>query len=241
MRNIRAILLLIFLMTPVWAVSQDESHYFRITDLGEFMRATPEELREMRGESYGTLGTPYVFPEFMNGDIYFSDKTVIRNASLNYDCYNNQVLIKRGEEYFMLNNHLIEFIEFRVREDSTVLFKPVFLLEKKQTLFLKVLYAQQSTLYKHYYKDFQKADYTGAYSQDRRYDEYIDNHAWYIQLNGGEIQQLKPRKKEILQIMEPEKEAIEKFLKKEKPDLKSDQDLVRLVKLYDELQIAESP
>lgn len=223
------------------AVSQWDVHHLRITDLGEFLRATPEQQREWRGDSYGTIGTPYVYQEFKKGNIYFTDMTAILDAPINYDCYNNQMLINHGETNYILNNYLIDFIEFKIREDSTVRFRQVFLVDKKKTVFMKVLYSKESTLYKYFYKSFQKADYTGAYSQDRRYDEYIDNHAWYIQLNGEEIQSLKPKKKAILQVLEPEKEEIEKFLKKEKPDLKSDQDLVRLVELYDELQNPESP
>jgi hypothetical protein len=229
------------LYIPLTAFSQGMGEYVRITDLGEFLRATPEQMREMTGESYGTIGTPYVYPEFKKGNIYFTDMTAILNAPINYDCYNNLMLISRGETHYILNNHLIDFIEFKIREDSTVRFKQVFLVDKKKTVFMKVLYSKESTLYKYFHKSFQKADYTGAYSQDRRYDEYIDNHAWYIQLSGEEIQRLKPKKKAILQVLEPEKEEIGKFLKKEKLDLKSDQDLVRLVKLYDELQKTQFP
>ena len=101
---------------------------------------------------------------------------------------------------------------------------------------MKILYSGQSALYRYDFKTFREADYTGAYSQDNRYDEYIDESQWYIETGGEEIQRLKPRKKSILKVFEPFSKQIEKYLKQEKPDLKSDQDLILLVEYYDNLR-----
>ena len=62
------------------------------------------------------------------------------------------------------------------------------------------------------FKEFKAADYGGAYSADRRYDEYIDRYDYYISVKGADIQELKPRKKNILSIMEAFGEEMEEFL-----------------------------
>lgn len=235
------ILTLVFIASLPWAGwTQAQDNPFVILDMGEFLRGTPSTKRVMGGEAYGTIGTPYVYKEFLNGNIYFTDNSVILNRPINYDCYNNRVLLHYGEEDHIMNSRQIESLEFEVSDDSYSVFRQVFVLEKKKTVFMKVLYEGKSTLYKYYFKNFHKADYTGPYSQERRYDEYLDDQEWYLEPGDQEVQKLKPRKKAILQILESRKGEIEHFLKTEDIDLKSDQDLVRLIEFYDGLA-AESP
>lgn len=232
----RTLLIILLLAIPAGLLSQDLNSYTRISDLGEYIRATPQQRAMMGGEAYGTVGTPNVYKKFQKGDVYFSDKTVIRNRMINYDCYHDRVLLNSGELDYVIQARHIDYLLFHVREDTTDLFKQVFLLDKKKTVFMKVLYSGESTLYKYYYKTFQEADYTGPYSQDRRYDEYRDEHDWYIRLPGEEIQKLRPKRKAILQIMNAESDKIESYLKGNKPDLKSDANLIRLVKYFDSLR-----
>jgi len=189
----------------------------------------------MRGEAYGTIGTPNFFEEFQSGNIYLANKTVMKNVRINYDCFNNRVLYNKGEVDYILNARLIDYLEFPRIKDTSIVFKQVFVKEKKKTLFMKLLYRNESSLYKHYYKTFQEADYTEAYSQDRRYNEYIVNHDWYIELKDGDLIRFRPSKKAILKIMDTHEDEMGKFLKKEKPDLKTEEGLVRLIKYYDEL------
>jgi hypothetical protein len=46
---------------------------------------------------------------------------------------------------------------------------------------------------------------------------------------------LKPKKKSALEIMEDKSDDLEKYIKKEKPDLKTDDGLVQLIRFYDSL------
>ena len=84
----------------------------------------------------------------------------------------------------MVDNRKIDCIKFYQSEDTTVLFKQVFLLEEKKIVHMEILYRKQSTLYRYCFKTFREADYTGACSQDNRYDEYIDETQWYIEPGG---------------------------------------------------------
>jgi hypothetical protein len=236
----KTLLIILLLAIPSGLFSQDLGNYVRITDLGEYMRATPLQRKIMRGEAYGTIGTSTVYKKFQKGDIYFSDKTVLRNRKINYDCYQDQVLLRSGEDDYVVPNRYIDFLLFHIREDTSEMFKQVFLADEKRTVFMKVLYSGESRLYKYYYKTFQEADYTGPYSQDRLYDEYTDEHTWYIRLPEKEIQRLKPKKKAILRIMDSRSDEIEGFMKENKPDLKSDSYLIRLLKHYDMLRKEEA-
>ena len=116
-----------------------------------------------------------------------------------------------------------------------MLFKQVFIEKLKKRIFMEVLYNEKSILYKRYYKEFREADYGGAYSQDRRYDEYHDRQSYYIKTADNELQMIKPNKKSVIEIMKDKSEELEKYIKKEKPDLKTDDGLVQLIRYYDSL------
>jgi len=229
----KKIIFLVFLIAPLAGFCQEVKQYSDRVYLGDMMRANPEQLKNLDGRSYGTEGTPYILKEFTKGDIFFSDRTAARNKLINYDCYNNRVLFKQDEVNYIVDSRKIDYIKFYPPGDTTVLFKQVFLLDQKKIVLMKILYNKESTLYRYYYKTFREADYTGAYSQDKRYDEFIDEHQWYIEPGGAEIRRLRPKKKSILEVFEPFSKEMEQYLKKEKPNLKSDPDLIRLVEYYD--------
>jgi hypothetical protein len=193
-------------------------------------------IRTKSADAYGTIGTPYVFKDFKKGNLYYSNQQRVSNILLNYDCYNNQLVYTSGGSRYLLNSDRIEYFESDPGQDSSRLFRQVFVEDLKKRVFLQVLYNDASILYKRYYKDFREADYGGAYSQDNRYDEYHDRQAYYIKLADGDLQQLKPRKKSILEVLSDRSDEIEKYIKKEKPDLKTDAGLVRLIGFYDGLQ-----
>ncbi len=231
----RLLILFFGLAIPFSGIAQSLGGYVDAANMEFMMRNAPGEIRNMKGEAYGTIGTPNFFDEFKHGNIYLANKTVMKNVPLNYDCFKDQVLFNKGEVDYILNKRLIDYLEFPGKADSPIVLKQVFVAEKKTTLFMKVVYDENTSLYRHYYKTFQEADYTGAYNQDKRYDEYISNHAWYMENEDGELTRFRPVKKAILQIMKSHKEEMEKFLKREKPDLKTEEGLYLTVKYYDEL------
>jgi hypothetical protein len=229
----KTISMLVLLIAPVYGYSQNLGSYADAANLVDIMRTAASELRIKTGEAYGTLGTPNVFKEFKSGNIYFTNKSVASNLTINYDCFRDRVLYNKGEVNYILNSRTIDYLQFNISKDSSVLFRQVFIPEKKKTVFMRILYNGETTLYKHYYKTYQEADYTGPYSQDRRYNEFIDGEHFYIGLPGKDPVRLKPKKKSVLEILEAAGTDIEKYLKKEKPDLKTDMDLIRLVQYYD--------
>ena len=136
---------------------------------------------------------------------------------------------------YILNARMIDSLEFKVDENTYRIFKKVILEDKRDPLFLSVLYSDHSILYKRYYKEFRKADIGKAYGSGQRNDEYIDRFDYYIAIGDGGIQSFKPRKKNVLELMEAHGEEIENFLKKDKISLKSESDLIRLLGYYDSL------
>lgn len=208
---------------------------YEMTELN-IMNPAPQLLRTKSAMAYGTTGSPYVFEDFKRGNIFYANKLRVDGKLLNYDCYNDRWEYSSDNAVYLLNSSQIDYFEIFPGQDSPMLFKQVFLEKLKKHVFLQVLYNANSILYKRYFKEFREADYGGAYSQDRRYDEYHDRQAYYLQTAENELQMLKPKKKSLLDIMKDKGEELEKYMKKENPDLKTDDGLVQLIRFYDSLE-----
>ncbi len=193
-------------------------------------------LRTKSAGAYGTKGSPYVFSDFTKGNLYYANQQRVSNIMLNYDCHNNQLLYVSEGSTYLLNKDQIDFFEAFTGGDTVMLFNQVFVEQLKKRIFMRVLYNENSILYKRYFKDFKEADYGGAYSQDRRYDEYHDREAYYIKTGEKDHQPLKPRKKSLLEVMQDKAGKMEKYFKQEKPDLKTDDGLVQAIRYYDRIE-----
>jgi hypothetical protein len=193
-------------------------------------------LRTKSAGAYGTKGSPYVFNDFKKGNLYYNNQQRVSSILLNYDCHNNQLVYTTGGATYLLNKDQIDFFEAFAGGDTVMLFNQVFVEKLKKRIFMRVLYNEKSILYKHYYKDFKEADYGGAYSQDRRYDEYHDREAYYIKTSEKDLRFIKPRKKSLLEVMTDKSGELEKYFKQEKPDLKTDDGLVQVIRFYDSIE-----
>jgi hypothetical protein len=208
---------------------------YEITEM-DIMNPSPHLLRTKSAGAYGTIGTPYIFEDFKKGNIFYANKLRVDGKLLNYDCYNDRWEYSAGNSVYLLNSNQIDYFEIFPGQDRTMLFKQVFVEKLKKLVFLQVLYNENSILYKRYFKEFKEADYGGAYSQDRRYDEYHDRHSYYFKTADNDVQLLKPKKKSVLEVLEDRSAELEKYIKQEKPDLKTDDGLVQLILFYDGLE-----
>jgi len=231
------ILLFLYLSMPLIISAQavPGSTGYEMTEMN-IMNPTPQLLRTKSADAYGITGTPYVFEEFKQGNIFYSNKLRVDGKLLNYDCYNDRLEYSAGNSIYLLNSNQIDYFEIFPGQDGSVLFKQVFVEKLKKQVFMQVLYNDNSILYKRHFREFREADYGGAYSQDRRYDEFHDRESYYLKTDDNELHMLRSSKKSALEIMEDQREELEKYIKKEKPNLKTEAGMVQLIRFYDSLE-----
>ncbi len=233
--NIILLFLFFFMPLIISAQAVPGSTGYEMTEMN-IMNPAPQLLRTKSAIAYGTTGTPYVFEDFKQGNIFYTNKMRVDGKLLNYDCYNDRWEFSAGNSIYLLNSSQIDYFEIFPGQDRIILFKQVFVEKLKKQVSLQVLYNENSILYKRYYKEFREADYGGAYSQDRRYNEYHDRESYYLKTGDNELQVLRSSKKSALEIMEDQREEVEKYIKKEKPNLKTEAGLVQLIRFYDSLE-----
>lgn len=186
----------------------------------------------------GTKGTPYVFEEWFPGEVFLKNNKRIIIEQMNYNCYDNEVayLEPNSKAVMLINKYMVELFFLKPGAD-TLLFVPVQLEADKQPVFVQVLYNDGSSLYKLYGKEFVRANYEGAYSADRRYDEFADKSSLYLSMQDdpAKYHKVKKSKKQIISAFPGAEDQISAFIKAEKLDLKSEKDLIKLLRYYDSL------
>jgi hypothetical protein len=185
----------------------------------------------------GTKGTPYVFEQWFPGEVFMKNKKRIIIEEMNYNCYDNEVayLDPSSKTVMLINRYTVDLFYLKSGVD-TLVFVPIQLEEDKTPVFAQVMYKGESSLYKRYGKEFVRANYEGAYSADRTYDEFADKSSLYLSLhNDPALKKLKKSKKQILGLFPEAEDELSAFIKAEKLDMKNEEDLVKLLKYHDSL------
>jgi len=87
--NIILLFLFFFMPLIISAQAVPGSTGYEMTEMN-IMNPAPQLLRTKSAIAYGTTGTPYVFEDFKQGNIFYTNKMRVDGKLLNYDCYNNR-------------------------------------------------------------------------------------------------------------------------------------------------------
>jgi len=185
----------------------------------------------------GVKGSPYVFEEFRQGEVFLKNKNKVKIQDLNYNCFENEIAYKdpATDAIRLLNRFQVDL--FTIQDgDKELTFVPLKLEEDAEAIFAELLYNKGSIAYKVYKKEWVKANYEGGYSADRPYDEFVDKYDLYFLKKGDKnLHKAKKSKKQVLTAFPDQKSAISSFFKSNKLDLREEESLVKLLKYYDSL------
>jgi len=185
----------------------------------------------------GVKGTPYVFNEFKQGEVFLKSKNKVTIKDLNYNCFDNEIAYMDPATGVIRLMNKFQVDLFTIHDgDKTLIFVPIRLDAEAETIFTEVLYNKGSFVYKIYEKEWVKANYEGGYSADRKYDEFVDKYDLYFLIKGEQIlYKAKKSKKQVIAAFPNHKDEISSFLKSSKLDLKDENSLIELVEYYDSL------
>ncbi|PHN05736.1 hypothetical protein [Flavilitoribacter nigricans] len=185
----------------------------------------------------GVKGSPFLNEDWQKGTFELAGKTG----------YGEEVLVKLDLAdqilYFRLNNgftgtlptNKVRSLQLMTDSGSPRLFRvfPEGRIEGSNSpklRFYEVLLDDQFVLLRLPAKEFRQADYQGAYSSNKRYDEFIDQSSLWLQENGQAFQKVKLKKKAIEKALPDHSQEIQRIIKAEKLGLSDEADLVRLLR-----------
>lgn len=167
----------------------------------------------------GVKGSPRLtdtlLPSFLKlagQDYYFQIKADI-------DLVNNTLIYAgsgSGQMYSIPSSDVSELV---INKDGIeLLFRTMkgkkFERDLKENRFYQVLTEGEYEFIKVPMKGFLRADYQGAYTADRRYDEYVNESRYYLKGRDGTFYQVQLNKKSLLKIIPEKKEIIEQAFSK---------------------------
>jgi len=173
------------------------------------------------------LGSPYLYEKFVDGKVYFKERDKQLNSILNYNAFSDEIDFRIDEKIYSFKNP--EDVLKIVTDEGVLVFntyvnnnsvKKGFLIELVDNKIS--LYKKEKIVYVH------PKEARNAYEKDKpgRYNRIKPQ--FYISVNDNTAFVVK-NKKSLLKEFRKRLE-ISDFLKKEKVNLKSEEDIIRLVK-----------
>ncbi len=202
---------------------------------GKYITTTsPDALYE------GLKGTPYFNEKWQPGDVAFSDGTEIIQISIRYNVYKDELEFKNSTsgQTFIINRNIIDGFRFSDADD-TVNFTYLSLNPEKheEKSCVQVLYDGKTMLLLKHKKQFIKADYQGAYATGNKYDEYLNDHDYFLVKTDGSIQKMKLNKRSVLSALKNSQTELKEYALKNHIDFSDPEDVIQLLRFYDNQNI----
>lgn len=180
----------------------------------------------------GIKGSPYIFDEWQIGRIISVDADVIEGVPLNFNGKTNGFEIKKGNTYIELDPkwYIRVIIDGKTPEED-IIFQKNFLPPLKNKFTRQVFKGKELTIVEEYTSKIETQTINNV-GKNVVLEKFYSKTKYYL------IKDQKPiffrlKKKLLLPLLGHEKE-LEKFLKKEKIRLNTEEDLIRLLTFYEE-------
>ncbi|WP_448519293.1 hypothetical protein [Rhodoflexus sp.] len=186
----------------------------------------------------GFLNSPYLLESWVKGDLLFKNGTKYSEIDLKLNTYSDQIIVRKRDtgDSIIVDKDAVK--QFMLVDDKgqQMFFRKLTNPETKLTGFFHVLYeGKQYNLLAHYKKTILQADYKGAYSAGRYYDEFLTATTYYLVAKESSAwTKLKTNEKAILKALNDEDGKLKNFVKANNLNLaKSQEDIVRLIQEAD--------
>ena len=171
----------------------------------------------------GVVGSPRLFDTLLTSYLLVNDKDFYIKLETDIDLIGNAVLYtdpKTKKLFALPSDNIRELII--IKDTTELVFRTtrelIFDKPLSEIRFCQVLAEGPVMFIKIPVKKFVEADYKGAYSVDRRYDEYEYTVKYYITGNDGVLSQVQLNRKSLNNLFPGQKEIIDKTLEKNRSD-----------------------
>ena len=187
----------------------------------------------------GVEGSPYFSETFRLGTIWMKNGGVKEGVVLVFNQDANQLETQMNGMITKISLRIVDRFEIEDSMGINRQFEVRTLVTEKgksEPMALEKLYVGKSLLYRHYYKEFRKADYKGSYSPDQRKDQYIDRMKYYVQLAGeATFTSVRLSRASWQKALSSQKSSIKTYLKREGLKIEQEAEAVQLLRYFDSL------
>ncbi|MGF1638479.1 MAG: hypothetical protein ACFCUU_15490 [Cyclobacteriaceae bacterium] len=183
----------------------------------------------------GVKGSPFLFNEWANVDIYFTDGKMVDSLTVKYDMVNDELITNRldGEPWYVYKPTVKEFL---IEDPEKPLHLKFIKLEDDKSedgKYFNVFVDGSIPLLKHTKVEFFKADYKGGYNANRPYDAFEPTVSWYVIGEKNKAVKISKSTKGVVQLFpDHRQEEIKKYIKKERLLMRNEDHLIQVFQYF---------
>ncbi len=189
----------------------------------------------------GIQGTPFLFEDWRLGSIKFiKQDTFSAPVKLNVDLITQVVTVqlRNGTAGEMSASYIqgLKVLDPDTKSSRQYLVAREGDIEGVRSVRLKfyeILHKGEFTFLKLVEKKFKKADFQGAYSADRRYDEFLTQESYWLQIPGKPFEKVALKRKNIEKALAGYEDRVSTITKKNKLNLNQEEDIAQLISLLE--------
>lgn len=182
----------------------------------------------------GVKGEPLIFEQFELANVFIKKTGVVSDIKVNFNNYTNNMFFIEEKENDTLSINYSKIDSVIVsKNDKIELYKTfdnkMFYDFIPQNSIFKIINQDEEFILVKYVKiRIREADYKGAYSVDRRYDEFVKKSIFYLKINNEQFIEIKSTVRSLKKVFPDKKSKIKSLLKKHK-NITNDEELLDLV------------
>ncbi|WP_299821982.1 hypothetical protein [uncultured Pontibacter sp.] len=186
----------------------------------------------------GVKGSPYFFQNWGDAVITSVDNKVYASVPLKYNALENTLVYQNNKGViYVLAATIVD--RFTLKDSlglASYTFKKLDAPAKTPDQFYLVLHeGPKILLAMRQDKHILKADFKGGYSAGRPYDEIVTQNVYYLHKPGKTAEKVKLSKKQLLEAIADQKEAVSHFIKENNIDAGSESGWVKVLAYYETL------
>jgi hypothetical protein len=193
-------------------------------------------VRKFDNRYEGVKGSPFYHDDWVNGKVVFESGRTAENIQLKYNVYEDELLILQSETgaiYTDKNNVTsFAFLHPDLQREEWFIKYPH---PKKpgSTQYFQVIFQGKVNLLGHNKIVFEKANYEGGYSNDKRYDEFKSYTTFYYNTASTTPQKLKSSAGGVAKIFPDKQAQVKQYIVENLLDCRKSEDLIRIFEYYE--------
>jgi len=202
--------------------------------------ATSGIVRKFDNRYEGVKGSPFWFDSWSTGSLIFENGKHVDNVQLKYNVFEDELIIhKSNEGQFYLPKESVRSFTLQHQGSTENINFVKYIHPKKDSAFqyYRLIVSGTINLIEYIKVVFEKADFEGGYSNDKRYDEFKKYPGfYYFSEPGVKPQKLKSNPNAISKIFPGKNDQVKKYVIKSGLDCTNEKDLIQIFDYYSEIE-----
>jgi hypothetical protein len=195
-------------------------------------------VRKFDSRYEGIRGTPYLVDYWNTGTIVLKNGRSFNNVPVKMDLYGYEVISKRatGDSILIKASSVDKVVLTEALTALSHTFRKWQDLGAAKAGYADILHEGKYMLLAERKKTLIKANYAGAYSANRPYDEFVDEVNFYVKRGEHTPEKIKLSRKAILDVFPDHQQELKSFITKEQIDFREAYQVVKIFQYYESLK-----